>query len=477
MRMEATLQPRLEQRMKLAPQIIQSIEILQLPTLALQERVQQELEENPVLELKQEAEEPEKEGEAEPETPAEDHEGEDPEYEKIENMADDWRDYFSQTSERRRSSDEGDEKLEALQNTAARPITLQDYLVGQLSMLEMPENVRETAEFIVHNLDNNGYLLAPLDELVTSMDNPVPMTLAEEALKAVQSLEPRGVGARDLKECLMLQLSEKDPHYALAKALIVNHLEDIEQNRFPAIVSKTGQSLDAIKEAVEFIKALHPKPGVLFGEEPSPYVVPDVIVQEMDDKYEVIVEERNLPSLYISPYYRQLLSQEKAGSPAREFIQKKIESARWLIDAIEQRRNTLYKVACKIVEIQKDFMEHGISRLKPLKMQEVADEVGMHVSTVSRAIARKYVQTPQGVYDLKYFFTGGTTSAEGDEVSWGHIKQKLLGIVQNEDKSKPLSDDEIAAKFKEQGLDVARRTVTKYRQALKIPSSRRRRQY
>jgi len=479
MQMQAQLLPRLEQRMKLAPQIIQSIEILQLPTLALQQRVQQELEINPVLETELDSEEAQEKAELEAEEmqEREDDAQDTDEFEKYEEMAEDWWEFQADTMPTRRRSDGEDEKLEAIQNTPAPSMSLHDYLLNQLMLMDVEDDVAEACEYIIFNIDPNGYLAYPLEEIVESMDEPCSMEIAEQSLRIVQTMEPPGVGARTLEECLLLQVSATEPHFELVRNLIGNHLKDIEMNRYPQIAKETGRSIEEVKEAVDFIRTLNPRPGNVFSNEPTHYITPDVIVQYMDGKYEVLLEDKNLPRLYISPYYRQLLRKEKAGSRAREFVKQKFASARWLIDAIEQRRSTLYKVASNIVEFQQDFFEHGTSHLKPLKMQEVADAIGMHVSTVSRAIANKYMQSPQGLHELRAFFTGGTMGQDGHMESWKSIRQKIIEMIENEDKSKPLSDDEIAKRFKRQGLDVARRTVTKYRQALRIPSSRQRKQY
>ncbi len=476
MKMQSSLLPQLQQKMKLSPQIIQSIEILQLPLLALVEHVQQELVDNPVLEevLEEKKDENLKEGDG---TPADDAKSD--EFDKLGEMADDWRDYYSQTIVRRNNlSEERDQKQEALENTAAKPMSLHDYLMGQLSLIDFPSHLAEAAENIIYSIDKSGYLASPLEEIVQSLEKPLPVEEVKEALKVVQSLEPPGVGARNLQECLVLQLDKRDSHYQLTKELLLNYLEDIEMKKYPAIAKKTGQSLDIIKRQVEFIRTLNPKPGSLFCDETIPYVVPEVKVEYIDGKYEVfLIDNTNLPHLHISSFYKKFLSENGTDNSTLQYIQKKIESAKWLIDAIEQRRSTLYKVACKIVEMQKDFLDEGIHRLHTLKMQDIADVVGVHVSTVSRAIAHKYIQTPQGIFEMKFFFTGGFQNVDGSMESWEAIRQKLSEIVAKENKSNPLSDEEVAEKLHASGIAIARRTVTKYRRIMKIPSSRQRKEY
>ena len=473
MKMQASLLPQLQQKMKLSPQIIQSIEILQLPLLALVEQVQQEMVDNPVLE-----ELIEEKKEDEPVQAPENDTGTD-ELDRLGDIAEDWREYYSQTTFRRNNlSEERDQKQEALENTAAKPMSLHDYLMGQLSLIDIPNHLVEACENIVYSIDNAGYLASPLEEIMQSLEKPLSLEEVKESLKIVQLLEPPGAGARNLQECLILQLDKRDPNYQLTKELLLNYLEEIEMKKYPLIAKKTGQTLDTIKRQVEFIRTLNPKPGFIFCDETIPYVVPEVKVEYIDGKYEVfLIDNSNLPHLQISSFYKRFLSDNGSDRSTRQYIQKKIESAKWLIDAIEQRRSTLYKVACKIVELQKDFLDEGIHSLRTLKMQDVADLVKVHVSTVSRAIAHKYIQTPQGIFEMKFFFTGGFQNVDGSMESWEAIRQKISEIVAKEDKSNPLSDEEVADKLRESGIAIARRTVTKYRRIMKMPSSRQRKEY
>ena len=478
MKLEASLQPQLQQKLKLAPQIIQSIEILQLPLLALVEHVQMELEENPVLEELSTAEKPT----AEEPKDTEDTEDKEP----AETLPEEWQDLSRYRSKAARRED-SDLKQQALENTASKPITLHEYLLGQLSLMEIPVELREVCELILSHIDDRGYLAVPLEEIISGAPNPEPeqfraspvsIEVAQRALQVVQTMEPPGIGARSLEECLLLQLDNRLEDYALLKELITHHLKDIEMKRYPQIAKNMNRDTETIKRLVDFIRTLNPRPGSLFSAEPVAYVVPDVRVEYVDGRYEVILNENSaLPRLSISPFYKDHLHQKGLDTQTHQFLQKKMESARWLIEAIEQRRATLYKVTTKIVELQKQFLEEGIAGLRPLRMQEVADQLSIHVSTVSRAISRKYIQTPRGVFELKFFFTGGFESTQGTTESWAAMKQKLAEIVAKEDKSSPLSDEGIAAILRSQGIDIARRTVTKYRKAVKIPSSRRRRQY
>lgn len=468
MRMEMAFGLRQEQTMKLAPQIIQSIEILQLPLLALEERLQTELIENPVLEMVEQRDDS---------APAEQkEEAPDP----FERLGEEWSDYFRQWSSRSVKNVERDRKLDAMQNTSARGMSLQDHLLSQLALVDITDRQHAICENIICNIDANGYLQYPLEEILPTIElGNVRMKELEEAFALVQTLEPPGVGARDLKECLLLQLDKDDSHYVLKSELIQNHLEDIRTNRFPQIARETGRSLTEVKKAVEFILTLTPKPGALYDTTEAAYVLPDVIVEETSDgRFDVRLQESGMPRLIISHFYRKLLASSGNNENTKEYVRKKIQSARWLIDSIEQRRTTVLRVGGAMVEAQKEFMKKGSAFLKPLRMQEVARKVGVHVSTVSRAISNKYMQTPQGIFQMRYFFTGGTTDDEGGVVaSWQSIRDRIGRLVETEDPRTPLSDEDIARKLTSKGVNVSRRTVTKYRRAMDLPSSRRRRRY
>ncbi len=293
----------------------------------------------------------------------------------------------------------------------------------------------------------------------------------------MQHLDPPGVGARDLKECLLLQVTPETPHRELVRLLILKHLEDIPHNRLPAIERSTGHDIPTIKEAIDVIKHFNPKPGTGFTAETIPYVVPDIAVdRDEDGNYVVKLLDDWLPSVYISKRYVELYKDKGSDPKMRDYLKKKIQSAQWLQESIEQRRNTLEKVTRAIIEHQKQFLEKGPEHIHPLKMQQIADQVGVHVTTVSRAVDDKWVQTPRGIFPLKRFFGGGKKVGD-EEIAYEVMKQKLMEIIDQEDKANPLSDEELVVKMNDAGYPVKRRTITKYRMMANIPSSRERKQW
>lgn len=484
MRLDTSQQMRTEMRLRMAPRMIQSMEILQLPIMALQERIEQELSENPVLVDLRESSSPSEDGEEGAAQPApEPVETEPNEFDSLINGDDNWGEFYDDGPRRSRASlsEEGDRKLEAMQNMASRPRSFHDGLTEQLGFFDCDPTLRELAEYIIYNLDDNGYLPKEitLHDIARDFDREVTVDEVEVALKMVQRLDPPGVGARDLRECLLLQLTPDTPCHDILRTVIANHLDDLQHNRLPAIEKKSGLTMATIKEAIEHLRRLNPRPGSSFNLNPNTqYVVPDLIVEpDETGAYGVRLVDEHTPNLSISRYYQKQLRNKGTDPAAREFIQKRIQSARWLIESIEQRRSTLLKVARAIVDHQRPFLDRGPESIEPLKMQQIADRVGVHVTTVSRAVDDKWVQTPRGIFPLKRFFGGGTVTADGEEIAWDTIKQKLLEVVGKEDKSNPMSDEEIVEEMGSHGLKVARRTVTKYRQALMIPSSRQRKQF
>ena len=478
--------------MKLSPRIIQAMEILQLSVLALQERIEAELQSNPVLEVSEPADE-------EPAPPEEDEstdlrddqpmvvDGENGNAEDFQRLADFEDEYGwalpSGDAPPRPpvQAGERDRKLEAMANTPAPDQSLNEYLLQQWAFVETDPATHDAGELIINFIDEDGYLRTTLEEIKARTNQPVEMETLVEALKLVQLLEPPGVGARNLKECLEIQLAAEAAagrNVELETLLVSRFLRDIEMNRLPQIAKRAGHSLDEIKGAIENLSHLNPRPGLLIGQRSVPVITPDVVV-EIADNGEVMVTmpDGNMPRLYISGSYRKMARDRGTEKSARVFVQKNIRSAQWLIGAIQQRRETIRRVAGEVFKVQENFLYDGQEVLKPLPMADVAAKVGVHVATVSRAVAGKYVQTPRGIYPLRMFFSGGTTTADGQDLSWDAVRAKLQEVVNAEDKAKPLNDEQLAGELKKHGIDIARRTVAKYRKLLNIPPARQRREY
>jgi RNA polymerase sigma-54 factor len=480
------------QTQTLSPQMIQSMEILQLSLAALEERIEKEMLENPVLELQESdpdlppqtsqadtEQSPSGGEEAEGDSVSDDNLGND-DLDRLMNMDEDWPDRFGDRPRPSRNEvdEAGERKLDAMANIVARPQSLQDYLQDQLGWFDLDPALRAMAERIIYDLDPNGYLSTRLEDLLASGATGDELALAQQALALVQRLDPPGVGARDLRECLLLQLTPGMPYREQLQRLIASHLEDLEHNRLPAISRRTGYSIDLIRQTLAELRKLDPKPGDRFNNVLVPPITPDVLIEQgHDGKCRVCLEDGRTPNLLISPYYRKLFSGGQITKETREYIKKKVASAQWLIASIQQRRNTLTRVAQAIVDHQSEFLSKGPAFIEPLKMQQIAEKVNVHVTTVSRAVADKWIQTPRGIFPLKRFFCGGTVSAEGEEVAWNAIRLKLQELIDSEDKQHPKSDDQLVKNLADSGITVARRTVTKYREAMRIPSSRQRRDW
>ena len=509
MQLSQSMGMRMDQRQLLTPRMIQSMEILQLPLLALEERIEQELQANPVLEMR----------EGDPDAPPSDDisqitpDGEDrmrvekaegeqslnlkedgaADFERLNRIADyleneEWSpgDRMSRASG---SSFDGerDKKMDAMANTASRCGTLQEHLLGQWAFIECSPAARKAGESIIDYIDPEGYFRTDFDTLVRESKTPHKLEDLQQALRLIQTLEPAGVGARNLRECLLLQLDvvENDEDlaeghdFALERALITEHLKDLEMNRYPQISKKLGQPIDVLQRAVKRLARLNPYPGKQIGNNDAPPITPDAIIflDEETGKYEIKMSYEPARDLTISGMYRKMLKDRTCDKPTREFLTNNVRNAKWLIESIEQRSSTIKRVIRAVVDAQQEFFEKGPESLKPLPMISVADQLGIHVATVSRAVSEKWIQTPRGVFPLRRFFSGGTTSAEGEDMSWDAVKEKLKIITDNEDKQNPLNDDEIVDKLKEQGIELARRTVAKYRKILDIPTARQRRTF
>ncbi|MCB9881949.1 MAG: RNA polymerase factor sigma-54 [Planctomycetes bacterium] len=487
MKLAITQQARMEQRLVQSPQMIQAMQILQLPSLDLAERIEQELSENPCLEQKENGrvEEAPAEEQATQEEPVDATESPEQYAEQVEAAIESLLRRNGEIAQTRRtySSDAVDRKQEALANTPGRSTSLIDFLTAQLHLLQLTERQTLVGEYIISSLDERGYLEETLEEIAEELrveagEEDITVDEVREMLAEIRDLGPPGIAARDLRECLLIQMDELGDDHHLARLLIDRHLDDVLHNRKPKIERETGRTMAEINAAIQYIGRLNPRPAGDFGDEPNLRITPDVIVEEIDGTYEIRLERGDVPELQISSTYRELLQKARNDTQAYEYLKRKIDSAKWFIDAIQQRQMTLYKISREVFRKQRDFLDHGISHLHPLKMQDVADTVGVHISTVSRAIAGKYAQTPRGIYALKWFFTGGTQDESGQFQSQKSIKQRIADIVGEEDKTKPLSDEEIAKELSDRdGVHIARRTVTKYRKALQIPSSNLRREF
>lgn len=504
MHLNISQQMKMSQQMKLAPRMIQSMEILQLNMMALNERIEQELVENVTLELldkdkdapsaepdrievsddPKEAREQKKEVE-ERELVVEGEGNNESDFERLLEISSEWPDDDAGPSKGSVSSnqvsDSMDRQHDAMANMTSRPQSLHEYLLEQFGFAGLDSPRREFGEYLIQHLDHNGRLQSLLAEICQQFnrvyDESVSNEDAEDVLKVVQTLDPPGVGARDHSEMLLLQITDRMPFYEVMRVLVRDHLEDIAYNRLPIIQKATGYSIDMIKVGIEQVQTLNPYPGRGFEQRPVQRITPDLAVEKDDSGHYVVrLLDEYVPELRISPRYAKML-RDNPTAETKEWIKKKVESARWLIESIEQRYSTVKKVAQEIIDHQSDFLDKGPESISPLKMQQIADKVGVHVTTVSRAVDEKWIQTPRGLFPLKRFFGGGTQAANGEEVAWDTIRIKLQELIDDENKSKPLSDDALVDALSNQGLKLARRTITKYRKQMGIPSSRQRREY
>ncbi len=507
MRQQFGMNQKMQQRMIMTPMLQQAMKILQLSTLELKEWVEKEMLENPVLEEESEdtpATAAEKASPTDPmSAPPGEQENADTEAlmelarqrhqtDLVEHMKEGDRfesktwELYNESAEYGESSDSsyggressaGDqEKRDFMEASITRAQTLAESLEWQLLLVTRDEKQKTLGKVIIGNLDENGYLTDKVEEIAEAQG--VSVQDVEKILQLIQGFEPPGVGARNLRECLLLQLENKKGELARKAYLVVlNHFEDMEKRRY-AIITKTLNITDEeLREILAFIATLEPKPGRSYQENETKYITPDVSVRKIEGEYVVVLNDEPVPKLRISSYYRKLLKDKKAldGKETKKFLENKIQSAIWLMKNIEQRRKTIFRVTEAIFRIQRDFLEIGVSALKPLTLKQVADMIGMHESTVSRVTTHKYVQTERGIFELKYFFTSGLESVDGMDVSSLSVKEKIKDLVSQEPPQKPYSDQKIMQLLNEQGLTIARRTIAKYREELKISSASQRR--
>src|SRR6266702_2438501 len=459
----------------LAPQLQQSLLILQTPLLELRNLVQQEMETNPVLE---ELPDESIDGPNGAEPSADNNFKE--EFEKLASLDEEWRDYMAQSasysSEGFRGSQEAQDKRQFFFDSIPVQETLQQNLVSQLNQTVLNADDRKTAELIIGNIDDNGFLQSTPEEMALS--SGVPKEDFEKMLALVQGFYPPGVAARDLRECLLIQLQRSGKESSLEYRIVSEHMEDLGRRRFPEIARRMGISVEEVQRAANNIARLNPRPGQVFAAAPQNYVLPDVVVEKVEGDYQIILNNEQIPHLRISNLYKDIIaSGNTQSSEVKNYVRDKIRSGKFLIRSIHQRQETIFNIVQQIVSRQRDFLDHGASHLKPMTMAEVADAVGVHETTVSRAVSGKYMATPQGVFEMKYFFTGGYQTATGESLSNVSVKQAILDLVKREDGNEPLSDSEIVEILSERGIPIARRTVAKYRTELNILPSHMRRKY
>jgi RNA polymerase sigma-54 factor len=485
------LQQRLSQQLVMTPQLRQAIKILQVSRAELETLVDQELTENPVLEEQQADEK--LEGNAEVPTVDGQNGSEDwqaeaeskPEVETAASVGEiDWKEYAENYSNDihgatgHGAASDDDDRRAALENILVKRTLLPDHLMWQLRLSDLSDAEKEVGGIIIGSLDKDGYLPIQVEEVAFLANTWPDVAIVEQVLRRIQEFDPPGVAARDLAECLLIQLRQLElADDSLPARIVRDFLPMLESRRFDRLARDLGATIEQVAEATKVISVLEPKPGRDFSDADTRYVTPDVHVHKVGDEYVVTLNEEGLPRLRVSSFYRQMLGSN--GSPeARGYIQEKMRAAAWLIKSIHQRQRTLYMVTSSIVKFQRDFLDGGVAHLRPLVLKDVANDIGMHESTVSRATAGKYVHTPQGTFELKYFFTSSLRGGHGSEVSAESVKEKIREIISKEDSKKPLSDQYIAELLGKEQIDIARRTVAKYRELMGIlPSSKRKQVY
>jgi RNA polymerase sigma-54 factor len=469
MAIEMRQQMKLTQQLVMTPQLQQAIKLLQLSRLELQDVVRQELEENPVLEETLEQEEVKdieqlelQEKEAAPTEEQDNFKEVTAGSETIREM--DWDSYLEGYNYSAGEQYNDDEDRPSFENILTKKGTLFDHLLWQLNMSRLDEKQMQVGAELIGNIDEDGYLRATLAEVADTCQ--VDDAFVESVLKRIQDFDPAGVGARDLRECLLTQVQQLGMEGSLVEALLRDHLKDLEARRYKQIAKTLGVEIPDILVAAKIISGLDPKPGHIFGQDDAQYISPDIFVYKVGDDYVVVLNDEGLPNLRINPFYA-----EGKAAGAEEYVGEKMRSALWLIKSIHQRQRTIFKTAKSIVKFQRDFFDKGIEYLKPLVLRDVAEDIGMHESTISRVTTSKYMHTPQGIFEMKYFFNSGISTTGGDFIASESVKNKIKEIVDAEDPRKPYSDQALAELLAAHKINIARRTVTKYREMLRIGSS------
>jgi RNA polymerase sigma-54 factor len=483
------LRQRQTQAAVLAPQLRQSLKILQVAALDLRSVIQEELQSNPVLDEESPSDNVslEKEREAadaetnpgDKDDPDDEHREEldfSKEFEILGKLDQDWRDHLSNAGGNQPHTPEDAEKRQHFFDSLVSETSLQEHLMGQAELADLAPPVLEAMRHLVGSLDDRGFLTQTASDL--ALQARLPLDAMQEAIRILQTFEPAGIGAADIAGCLLLQLAAKGRDSSLAARVVRDHFSLLSRRRIPELARKTGATADDIQRAVAEIAALDPAPGRRFAEDSNRVVVPDASIERDGDGWKVTLNRDYIPRLRINPTYRDLIAKGTLSRPEGEYLRERIRSGKFLINSIAQRQHTIERITREILKAQTEFFEHGVSRLRPLTMTQIADVVGVHETTVSRAIANKYLKTPHGVFDFKYFFTPGYQAAGGGAaVSNTSVKEMIADLVAAEDRAHPLSDQEIVARLRDKGLTIARRTVAKYREELGLLPSNLRRDY
>lgn len=454
---------RLEQ--KLSPQLIQSLKLLQLSTLELEHYMKQEIDTNPLLEERQTVEVSPEQALHETRTET-----------GVQFDEQEWRRVIAEASDVGGRGFRADTSREFVDLPQPAEVGLQEHLLNQLNFTDISDDNTDIAEEIVGSINEDGYLTSTIEEIAETTGRSLEGV--ERILAVIQSFDPSGVGARDLEECLSIQLREKELENTILMALVEEHLDDLQYHRYTVIAKALDIYESEVQAAVKELSRLNPKPAAGRFGAAARTIIPDMIVDKIDDRFTVLYNDSSTPRLRISNLYKDILAKDsEASDETRQYIVEKLNGARWLLRAIQQRRSTMLKVMEYIVKAQYEFLEHGVLHLKPMILQEVADAIGMHVSTISRVTNGKYVQTPQGMFELKFFFGGRIENKGGKDASNKAIKKQIERLIKEEDSSKPLSDQKIVDILHKEGYEIARRTVAKYRDQMSIQPARFRKQY
>ncbi len=472
------------QSLVLAPQLRQSLKILQVAQMDLRATIQEELQTNPSLEeLSMETpslDEPSPEAqEQENADNGSDSNAEELDFgenfEILNKLDEDWRDYMSQVGGAQTYTSEDAERREHFFNSLVSETSLQEHLLDQASLADIPAKQREAIEYLVGSIDNNGFLATSLSDL--ALLSGLSLSEMQEAHRLLRAFDPPGIGAFDLQDCLLMQLEAKGRGKSHAHEIVQKHFKLLSRRRIPDIARRLGIDVEEVQTAIQEISLLDPSPGRRFAEDTNRSIMPDVIVEKDEDKWKVSLNSDYIPRLRISPVYKEMIARGAISKQEKEYIQEKMRSGKFLINSIEQRQQTIERIANEIVHLQADFFEEGVAKLRPCTMTQVAEIVGVHETTVSRAIANKYMQTPHGIFDMKFFFTPGYQGSDGESISNTSVKDMIQNLITAEDPAKPLSDQEIVARLQAKEIKIARRTVAKYREELGILPSNLRREY